>query len=123
MTAMVAPLEFCADLHCEIDSCPLLIRSAGRTIVVEVPDVATGLKLFQLGLPRGSRRRRLSAWKQSLEACLATVEVRVGGASLFRLGHDANGRIWRVVGLPALDVQILKLFSVWFRSAVGRILS
>lgn len=98
-------LEFSADLRCEIDSCPLTIRSVGRTFVVEVPDVATGLNLFRLVLPRGFRRRRLLQTKNALDFLHAEVEIRIADRPVFSLGHSHGSRAWHFLGLPALRVR------------------
>ena len=111
MTMDLSNIEFSADLRCEIDSSPLTIRSTGRTIVVEVPDVATGLKLFRLGLPRGSRRKRLHLMKKRLGQLASAVDVRINGKSVFRLGHSVGSQWWRILGLPALQLRPLRLRS------------
>ena len=89
MTANVADVEVYADLHCEIDSSSLLIRSAGRTIVVEVPDMATGLKILQLSSPWGcSSRRELVL--ESLDQFGLTVELRTNSVVLLAAGHESS---------------------------------
>lgn len=98
-------LEFSADLRCELDSCPLTIRSVGSTIVVEVPDVATGLKIFQLGLPRRSRRRRLHQIKRVLDQLRAAVEIRIASKPVLSIGHKRGNSVWHLLGLPALTVR------------------
>ena len=113
MTADPAAFKFSADLRCEIDSCSLTIRSAGRTIVVEVPDVATGLKLFRLILPRGSRGRRLHQIKRALDVLLAAVEIRIADKPVFCIGHEKCSRIWRFFGLPTLGVRAGNAIAVW----------
>ena len=105
MTMDLATVEFSADLHCEIDSCPLTIRGADRTIVVEVPDVATGLKILRLGLPRGSRRRRLHTVKACLDDFATALEIRLAGKPIVTLGHNVGSRWWRLLGLPALSLR------------------
>lgn len=101
----LSALEFSADLRCEIDSSPLTIRSVGRTIVVEVPDVATGLKMFRLGLPRGSRRRRLHQIKHVLDQLRAAVEIRIASKPVLSIGYERGNSVWHLLGLPALSVR------------------
>ena len=116
MLSKLKPLEISADLRCEIDSRPFEIRSEDRTIVVEVPDVASGLKLLQLGLPRGSRRRRLNSLKRLLDRIGVIVEVRVTGDSIFEIGHDTGTRLWRVIGLPTSQINLNKVMRFWWGS-------
>ncbi len=98
-------LEFSADLQCEIDSCPLTIRSVDRTIVVEVPDVATGLKMLRLGLPRGKRLRRLHQIKFALDQLRAAVEIQIASKPVFSMGYKRGSKVWILFGLPALSLR------------------
>lgn len=109
----LAGIEFSADLRCEMDSRPITIRTVGRTIVVEVPDVATGLKLLRLGLPRGSLRRRLHKIKYTLDFLHAGLEVRIAKRPVLSLGHAQGNQVWRFLGLPALNLRAGNAIAVW----------
>ena len=115
MDTALTNIEVCADLRCEIDSCPLTIRSEGRTIVVEVPDVASGLKVLQLSLPRGSRRRRLHAVKTVLDRLASVLEVRVAGRTCAQIGYHTGSRWWRLLGLPAISLSPIHAVLPRFR--------
>ena len=45
MTGSMMELQLEADLRCEIDNCPLSIRTADGIAIVEVPNVAAGSAL------------------------------------------------------------------------------
>ena len=106
-------LDIRADLQCEIDSSCVKIHSAGRQIIVEVPDVETGLKLLQLGLPRGSRRQRLHTLKRLLDTMALAIEIRVAGLPVLLMGHLTGSGIWRLVGLPVLSFKPVNAISLW----------
>jgi hypothetical protein len=94
-----------AHLDCELDSVPFSIRSSDRKIVVELPDLATGIKLFHIGLPPGSRRRRLILLKRSLDQLILVVEVRIAGRKVFMVGHQTGSRLWNLLGLPRFTLK------------------
>jgi hypothetical protein len=97
--------EIVADLECEVDSARVTIRSSGNTLIVEVPDVATGLKLLQLGSPGDSRRRRLHQVKKLLERLRARVDFRIAGTSILRIGDLRGGGMWKLLGFPSMVVS------------------
>ncbi|QDS96885.1 hypothetical protein [Adhaeretor mobilis] len=101
----MTPVDIHADLDCELDSAPFSIRSSGRKIVVEVPDLATGMKLFHVGLPRGSWRRRLSFLKRSLDQLILVVEVKIAGITVMKVGHQTGSRLWNCFGMPRLTFK------------------
>jgi hypothetical protein len=109
----MTPVDIHADLDCELDSAPISIRSSGRKIVIEVPDVATGLKLYQLGLPKGSRRRHLHRLKSSLDVLLAVVELRIAGQTVLLIGHETGDRVWNYFGFPRLHLKAISMIRAW----------
>jgi len=107
-------LSIYADLDCELDSTPVSIRSAGRSIVVEVPNLPTLLKLFRLGSPRGTRRHRLNQLKELLDKLFITLDVKVAGRSVVRIGHHTGtARFWSFFGFPPLSFSANQALMAW----------
>lgn len=109
---MPAPTIY-ADLNCELDSAPVSIRSAGRTIVVEVPDVATGLSLFRLSSSQGARRWQLAQLKKLLDTLLIAIEVIIAGRSVLRIGHEIGTSFWILFGLPPMSFSAKQSLRAW----------
>ena len=104
------------DLCCEIDSEPLTVFSTGRMIVVDVPDMATGLKLLKLGLPKGYRRKRLQELKRVLDWLQTTIQVRISDRAVFSMGHTTGSSIWKFLGLPAMRLDTRTALAAWSAS-------
>jgi hypothetical protein len=99
------PVEIHANLDCDVDGNEFSVRSTGRQTVVEVPDVVTGLRLVQLGSPRGRFWMSLHRWKRLLDSTLHRVELRVRGRTVGTIGHGVGSRGWRLLGLPTLALK------------------
>ena len=69
------PAEVHADLDCDLDGRNLSIRSSGNQTSVEVPDVATGLRLVRLGSPRGHFIPALHHWKRLLDVTTHRIDL------------------------------------------------
>ena len=102
---MRSDVQIDASLRCEIDGISMSIVAAERNVVVEVPDVATGLKLFQLGSSRGSPRKLLRQLKQLLDRTSHSLELQIGGQTQFRIGYQTGNHWWRLFGLPAMSLE------------------
>ena len=111
----LAQLEIDAALDCEIDGRPFSIRTSGAQIMVEVPDVATGLKLLQLGSSWGLLRQRLRWLKQLLEQMQHSLQLNIGPHAVVAIGHRVGSPLWAILGLPPLDLRPLRLLAAYFR--------
>ena len=109
MSGRLAQLHLEADLRCELDDRPLSIRVADGTAVVEFPDVATALKLFRLGSPRGSYARRLRSIKTLLDLMQLQLELRLRSHPIIRLGWKTGNPVWRAFGLPPMHLSLRPL--------------
>ena len=107
----MAIAEIYADLRGEVDGKKFSIRSSGRQTVVEVPDVATGLRLVQLGSSRGDFRRSIRQLQRMLETTFHRVEIRIGSTPVASIGHGVGTRFWNLLGLPRLCLKPLALAS------------
>ena len=105
MSKSLSEIDVNASLRCELDGENISITAADRKVVVEVPDVATGLKLLQLGSSRGSRLARLHRVKRLLDLATHSLHVRVKGDTIFSVGHRIGSRWWRLFGLPEMDAR------------------
>lgn len=110
MTAIdPASLNFEIDLQCEFEKRPLSVVTAGRTIVVDLPDVATGLRILKLGSPRYSYRDVARQVDQWLLAASMTLDVRVGGEYLGTIGGHPPNTLWKAIGLPPMKLKPMQL--------------
>ena len=96
--------EINACLDGSVDGKAFSVRSSGRQTIVEVPDVATGLRLMRLGSPRGFWKP-IHQWKRLLDSLSHEVELRIRGRTVGRMGHEIGNRGWALLGLPAMTVK------------------
>ena len=99
------PADIHADLDCVVDGKAFFVRSSGRRTVVEVPDVATGLRLVQLGSPRGYFWKSVHQWKQFFDSAFHQVEFRVRGQTVGVIGAGVGSRVWSFFGLPTITLH------------------
>ncbi len=78
---------------------------------MEVPDLATGLRLVQLGSQRGYFFTSLHKWKRLLDSTLHRVELRIRGRTVAAIGHGVGSRGWKLLGLPTLALEPIALVS------------
>ena len=108
------PAEIFADLRCDVNGKPFSVCSAGSQTVVEVPDLATGLRLVQLGSPRGRVGQSFRRWKRILDFMKHSVEFRISGRTVAFVGHGVGCRLCRLIGLPVFTIKPLAIASVLF---------
>ncbi len=101
-----------ADLDCVVNGSAFSVHSTGRQTVVEVPDVATGLRLMQLGSPRGSAFKSLHRWKRILDETQHSIELRVLDKAIVALGNDVGSRGWSLLGLPTMTFRPATILSM-----------
>ena len=111
------PAEIHANLDCVADGKAFSVRSSGRRIVVEVPDVATGLQLVRLGSPQGSLCKSIHQWKHFLDSALHQLEVRVRGHIVVAIGHGVGSRVWTLFGLPRIVLKPVVIGSLLLSDA------
>lgn len=104
-------IEIDADLRCELDVSPVSISTKGRTIVVEVLNVATAMQLMKLGSPLSSYRRAAHRLKRVLDDAAMNLEVRLQKTAIFAIGHNRSTVLWRLFGLPALKLNPVMIAS------------
>ena len=117
MMIVQQPLVIEGSLRCELDGVPWSLGASNQRIVVDVPNVATGLKLLRLGPARRTWRRRLGEAKQFLDQTSHRLECRIGGRRVLVLGHQVGRRWWRLAGLPAMQIDFTALLSSLRRRA------
>lgn len=105
------PLVIHGALECELDGACWSLSANDRHIIVELPDLTTGLKLLRLGRRRTAVRRTLIEAKRWLDGARQRLECRVAGRRVLLLGHEAGKRRWLLPGLPAMEVSLAGLFA------------
>jgi hypothetical protein len=116
MNSISSALYIHADLACELDGSPFSIRCANRVFVVEVPDVATGLKLIQLGSSRGLPWRRVHRIKRLLDVICSSLEFKVAGKTVGSIGYEVGSHWWTLVGLPRLNLKLTRFLALFIHS-------
>ena len=97
-----AKFEVNADVVVETNSQRLRVTARGHEIRVEVPDLATGLKLLQAGSPRGSSFRGVKNLALLLERIRLTLTLCIEQTPLVQLGHGVNVPLLAPIGLNRL---------------------
>jgi len=104
---MALPLEVLADLQLSIDGEQIDIRGNGKTIVVDLPSLEAGQKLVTTGpLAIGDRQRSMERVNEALSIAGLTVDVRLRGDTLARVGAGARpGGLSRLLRLGSIEIR------------------
>lgn len=97
-------LSFAADLRVELDRGHAIVTAKQSDVIVEVPDVATGLRLCRSVLPRGLRRRVLRILDRLDLRVGLTVRQRV----VLRAGRSQRGLL-SLFGIPHVRLHLINL--------------
>lgn len=97
-------LSFAADLRVDLDRGHAIVTAKQSDVIVEVPDVATGLRLCRSVLPRGLRRRMLRVLT-GLELRLA---VKVRQRVVLHVGRSQRGLL-SLFGIPHVRLHPINL--------------
>jgi hypothetical protein len=104
---MALPLEVLADLELAVDGENVQIRGDGDRIVVDLPSLRAGRRLVTHGpLATGDRERRLRQVNEALRIAGITVDVRLGGDVIARIGEGARpSTVSRLLRLGDVEVR------------------
>ncbi|WP_232797892.1 hypothetical protein [Salinibacter altiplanensis] len=104
---MALPLEVLADLQLAVDGEDIDIRGTGDRIVVDLPSLRAGRRLLASGpFASGQRARTTGRVHEALHISGLTVEVRLRGDPVARLGADAQpGAVGRFLNLDGVELQ------------------
>ena len=107
---MALPLEVLADLQLAVDGEDIDIRGTGDRIVVDLSSLRAGRRLLASGpFARGQRARTTGRIHEALHIAGLTVEVRLRGDPVARLGADAEpGAVGRFLNLDGIEVRPAK---------------
>lgn len=111
----LSQLQLHGKLQCELDGGSLSILSAGRSIVVDISDMATGLQLLRLSSPQESGFRSLKSLKGLLDAAHMSLEVRLSEQTIVVLGYNRGTAFWRLFGFPALSLNLVAIAAAYIR--------
>lgn len=104
-------VEVTADLRCELDGTAFSFRSNGRNFVLDVPNLATLLNIFRLGSPNHSYRRSLHCMKTLLDLIASSLEIRIDGRQIGRMGYQVGNGWWRLFGFPPLTLKPVAILA------------
>ena len=115
MVTNLSELQLHGELQCELDGIEFSIKATDRSIVVDVPDVPTGLKLLTLGSHPGAYPGSVQRLKRLLDAAFMILEVRLCGQPIGLLGYNRGTAFWRLFGLPALSLNPVAIAVAYMR--------
>jgi hypothetical protein len=106
-TDMALPLEVLADLQLAVDGEDIDIRGTGDRIVVDLSSLRAGRRLLASGpFASAQRARTTGRVHEALDIAGLTVEVRLRGDPVARLGAEAQpGTIGRLLNLDGIEVR------------------
>jgi len=103
--SIVAGIQIDADLECEYEGHAFSIKAANGTVVVEVSDLITGIRLIRkFSRQSGSRfdPSQLSVW---LELLHSTLEFRVDGICVATAGGGSGSYLGYLIGFDRMRLQ------------------
>lgn len=104
---MARPIDVIADLSLAIDGEAIDVRGDGRRIVLDLPSLRAGRKLlYDLPMEGPTRKRRIKELDRFLRASDLTIEVRLAGDMIARLGSGAKPNATaRLLNLGEVEVS------------------
>lgn len=104
---MALPLEVLADLQLVVDGEDIDIRGTGDRIVVDLSSLRAGRRLLASGpFTSGQRARTTGRIHEALGIAGLTVEVRLRGDPIARLGAEAQpGAFGRLLNLDGIELR------------------
>jgi len=104
---MALPLDVRADLQIAIDGETVDVQADGDHVVVDLPSLRAGRRILAADPISASRRpRATSRVHDALQIAGLTVEVRLQGETVARVGRDATpGRLARLLNLDGIEVR------------------
>ncbi|HKL89511.1 MAG TPA: hypothetical protein VJ884_10950 [Salinibacter sp.] len=104
---MALPLEVLADLQVAIDGEAIDVQANGDRVVVDLPSLRAGRRILA-AYPFSSAKRPRSTDRlhDALQIAGLTVEVRLQGETVARIGEEAQpGQLARLLNLNGIEVR------------------
>lgn len=92
-----------ADLSCDLDGFPVVIRTEGNRWIVEIPNSLAAVRLLRVGPSKGSTRTMFAMMQKTLIALRTTIEFKVGSQVVARAGYHVHNRWCDAIGYPGLS--------------------
>jgi hypothetical protein len=104
---MPLPLEVFADLQVAIDGEDVDVQADGDHVIVNLPSLRAGRRILNAyPLSAGKRPRSTDRVHDALQIAGITVEVRLQGETVARIGEGARpGRLARLFNLGGIEVR------------------
>jgi hypothetical protein len=113
---MARSLDVLADLRLAVDGEQIDIRGTGDHIVVDLSSLQAGRRLLRSGPFASDRIQTTAGIQESLRSMGLTVEVRLRGDLVARLGEGARpGAIGRFVRLDGVEVRPTRSLRIALR--------
>jgi hypothetical protein len=104
---MPLPLEVLADLQIAVDGENVDVQADGDLVVVDLPSLRAGRRILQAyPISRVKRPRATNRAHDALQIAGITVEVRLQGETIARIGEGARpGRLAQLLNLGGIEVR------------------
>ena len=113
MTSLQAPLNITGEVEALIADKTVLVRAKGDVITIDIPTIRVGIMALRGAGRRKQRTRMLSGADSALRFALLTVDFRLAGGTVAKLGNGARpGLLSHLLGLAPLGVKLSALVPV-----------
>ena len=116
MRSFASGIDLSADLQCEFDGKPFSLTASGRQIVVDVPDLASCIKIVRNRPARHQIRHDLARLNSFLNDLQITLELRINGNCVAITGFKMDAPLESLLGFKRLKLYPLAIF----KSAIRR---
>lgn len=99
----LSKISIFADLSCELDGSPVVIRTEGNRWIVELPNSLAAVRLLRVGPSKGSTRKMFAMLQKALVALQSTIDFKVGSQVVARAGYRVHNRWCDAIGYPGLS--------------------
>ena len=113
VASLKLPLDIVGEVRALIADEAVVVTAAARTIAVDVPNIRTALKAFRGAGGKRQRAQAMTAFDTALQIADLTVEFRLAGGTVARLGAAARpGLLSRLPGLGPLEIRLSGLLAL-----------
>ncbi len=110
---MQAPLNITGEVQALIADKTVLVRAKGDVITIDIPTIRVGIMALRGAGRRKQRTRMLSGADSALRFALLTVDFRLAGGTVAKLGSGVRpGWLSHLLGLAPLGVKLSAVLPV-----------
>ena len=94
-----------ADINCQIDGEEVRVRTDGHTLRVEVPDVATAVRLYRLSSPRGFHFGTFCKIQRLITHAAIRIELATSSGTLLTLRPRGSSSLGWLRSMPTFSLS------------------